>query len=99
MPRPARLAPRAPRNITYPYVGPESRERTGGGSEHFHWTVQAFTSMEPETGQIFDLVTVELEAGCEDEAVRRAMEIIERPEYRVARVTEVCARDPLLREA
>lgn len=56
---------------------------------HLHWSVQAFARY-AEDGGLFDVITVDVSAATEQEAIARAMAIAERPYYRVQSVREIC---------
>lgn len=88
------LRPAAPQMIYWPYVQKDDRAETHG-TGHFHWGITAFHSVD-EDGTLKDAVSIEVEAANEVEAISRAMDIIERPNYRVAWVKEACAKDPTL---
>lgn len=92
--RPARpLRPAAPETIMWPY---EEQHPETSGTNHFHWTIVAFTRHDGDTFK--DSVIVEVEADSEEGAIARAMTVIQRPYYRVSRVGEACSRDPNIRE-
>lgn len=91
-----RLAYAAPDLLEVPWT--EERDAVGG-SGHIHWTIQAYQSRNRETGGMDDVLTVEVEAANETEAIWRAMEIIQRNAYRVTSVRESCTLDPTVREA
>lgn len=95
LPRPLRpISPVAPEHIYYPF----SEERpTVAGTGHLHWSVTAFTSW-GENNLMVDSVGVSVEAGSEQEAIYRAMDIIQRPYYRVTGVHEACSLDKDLKE-
>lgn len=92
--KPNGLRPAAPQMIYWPYVQKDDRAETYG-TGHFHWGITAFHSAE-EDGTLKDTVTIEVEAASEIEAISRAMDIIERPNYRVAWVKEACTKDPTI---
>ncbi len=93
-PRPNGLRPAAPQVKYWPYVAPDDRVPTYG-TGHLHWGITAFHSIDDD-GTLKDSVTIEVEAATEMQAVSRAMEIIERENYRVAWVREACTRDPAI---
>lgn len=72
---------------------PRTQNKDQGGSNHVHWTIQAFYWMDPETGNFHDVVNVSVEATDEESAIARAQQIIDRPGYRVVNVTETCSLD------
>lgn len=87
------IRPVAPEVIHYPYQ--EARPSVGG-SNHLHWTIQAFSRLQDDGG-MSDVCTVNVEAGSEAEAVARAQDILQRAYYRVAAVNEICSKDSALR--
>lgn len=89
------LRPAAPQMIYWPYVQKDDRSETHG-TGHLHWGITAFHSVD-EDGTLKDAVSIEVEAGNEVEAISRAMDIIERANYRVAWVKEACAADPAVK--
>lgn len=85
----------APEHIHYPYTAPEERPATTG-SDHRHWGISAFHHWDHDSNMI-DAVSVEVEALTEQDAILRAMDIIQRPYYRVNWVKEVCSSDEALK--
>lgn len=88
VPRPA-LRPSAPETISWDFV---DTRPPSAGTNHFHWGITAFMGKNDE-GMMLDSVTVEVEAPSEEEAINRAMDIIERRHYRVSWVREACSTD------
>jgi hypothetical protein len=79
-------------NFVHPFV-PEAERIPLPTNEHFHWSVAAFAWFDEETGGIFDQVVVNVEAADEQAAIDKAMQIVERPIYRVSSVSEACSWD------
>jgi hypothetical protein len=80
-------------NFVHSFVEVSERPLFHKGSEHYHWTVNAFVWFDEETGAINDSVTISVEAQDEQEAIMKAMAIVERPVYRITSVTEACSWD------
>lgn len=95
LPRRNGLQPNAPAIISWPLSDelPETR-----GSGHMHWGITAFHHVD-EQGAFTDSCQIEVEADNEVQAVARAMQIIQRANYRVSWVRETCTTDPALKEA
>ncbi len=75
---------------------PRIENKDQGGSDHLHWTVQAFSWADPDSGIFFDAVPVSVEATDEASAIARAQRIIDRPGYRILNVGETCSLDESL---
>jgi hypothetical protein len=93
LPRP-QVLPAAPQIRWYPYQDPGPTE----GSQHFHWTIQAFQEIDRD-GNMSDVSIVIVEAPGEALAIERAMTILPyRKGYRIASVTENCSLDEAIRK-
>lgn len=55
---------------------------------HLHYIVWAYASIEPGSGNYLDNVTLDLFAKSEDEAIKRAISLVEKPYYCVRNVIE-----------
>lgn len=95
LPRPA-MRPNAPAMISWPLDLEAATANDPGGSSHIHWTIVAFHRSEDD--RLLDTVTVTVEAPTEEQAIARAMMIVQRANYRVSAVQEVCSRDAALRD-
>jgi hypothetical protein len=73
------------------YIWPYDPEAGGSTVERYSWTVQAFEWADRESGELVDLVVVQVIAASEAEAVAKAMQAVRRLGYRVAHVTELTA--------
>lgn len=94
-PRPD-LRPVAPEHIHYPF---QSERPETSGTGHRHWGITAFTKWGgPDNETMVDSLQVEVEAESEQDAIFRAMELVQRPYYRVTWVREVCSKDESLKE-
>lgn len=93
LPRINGILPKAPTVLSYPYTPDRP---TVGGTQHFHWTIQAYRSMDNE-GNMQDVAIVRVEAPNEMMALARAMDVLERNEYRVVSVDEICSKDTALK--
>jgi hypothetical protein len=89
--RGGRMRPNVPALISWPFTVADDRAQTKG-TGHFHWGITAFH--EVLDGQFQDAVSIEVEADNEQQAISRAMEILERANYRVSWVREACTTDP-----
>ena len=86
----AQFAPNAPALISWPLASEELRGEAPEGTSHLHWTVQAFHHIDESTGGLADVVTIHVEAPSERAAILRAQVIVQRANYRVAAVDEIC---------
>lgn len=86
------IKPVAPQMIMYPF---QEQTEAPPGTDHFHWGITAFHHAD-ENNSLFDVVQVEVEANCEENAIARAMAIVQRPYYRVQYVKEACSIDPII---
>jgi hypothetical protein len=89
------MRPNAPQVISWPFTVADDRTETKG-TEHFHWGITAYHHLD-EQGNFSDAVSIEVEADNEPQAISRAMEILERANYRVSWVREACTTDPQVR--
>ncbi len=95
--QPPAMKPNAPSLISWPFTVADDRVPTKG-TMHLHWGITAFHHID-ENNQFFDAVGIEVEADNELQAISRAMEIIERANYRVSWVKEACTTDPQVRQS
>ena len=86
-----KMQPNAPALISWPLEDEEFLAANApSGTNHLHWTIQAFHHIEEAAGGLADVVTIHVEAASERDALARAMTIIQRANYRIAAVDEVC---------
>jgi hypothetical protein len=88
------MRPNIPAVISWPFTVADDRVPTKG-TQHLHWGITAFHHM--EDGNFQDSVTIEVEADNELQAISRAMEVLERANYRVSWVREACSVDEALK--
>jgi len=86
------MRPNIPQVISWPFTVADDRVPTKG-TQHLHWSITAFHHLDDQ-GNFYDSVAIEVEADNEQQAISRAMEIIERANYRVSWVREACTTDP-----
>jgi hypothetical protein len=93
LPRPPKPALRAsaPEVIRYPLIDDYDNDYDGASTNHLHWVITGFQRYEDGTFQ--DSVSISVEAPDEESALKRAMQIVKRNEYRVTSVTEACSHD------
>lgn len=106
MPRPGqRQMPAAPEVIHWPYDNPENWPETTG-SGHLHVTVTAFNKVNNE-GAFTDSFGIQVEVSLADAeargltieeiAIARCKRIIQRNNYRVSGITEICSYDSAIK--
>lgn len=97
LPRPRNgLQPNAPSVISWPLADQSELPETRG-SGHIHWGITAFHHMDEE-GTFQDSCSIEVEADDEVQAIARAQQLIQRANYRVSWVREICTKDTALKE-
>lgn len=104
-----RMIPNAPTLISWPWQEQDDRMETVG-SGHLHYSIQAYHSA-TEEGGLTDVVPLNVEVNLADVpdgpetlairaemyAISRAQTILQRRNYRVQSVTEICQKDTALR--
>jgi hypothetical protein len=82
------LRPRLHDQYVWPYDA-DAAVSADGSVKLWSWTVQAFEWADRETGELVDMVAVQVIAPDEAAAVGKAMCAVRRQAYRIAHVTEM----------
>lgn len=100
LPPASSLRPAAPKTLYWQRPAEEDIPQIDphAGIDHLHWGVLAFVELTNDGMTFSDAVNLEVEASTEQEAVARAMNIINRPNYRISFVREACSLDPTVRK-